>query len=208
MRICFFSDTHKLHREIDLPDADMYVCAGDISSRGRENEIKDFMEWFSRIKSYLNPIKILILGNHDFLGEEEPSRFTVIDGIKIYGSPIQPTFHDWAFNVDRGDPIKKYWDAIPEDVDILITHGPPFGILDVTNRGNIHVGCEELIKRTNEIKPKIHVFGHIHEAYGVVERDGTMFINASVLNEYYEVKNKPLLVEFNNITKEVNLILD
>jgi len=89
----------------------------------------------------------------------------IIEGVKFYGSPWQPRFFDWAFNLDRGEEIKKKWDLIPMDTDVLITHGPPYGILDLTHEGE-KVGCEELMKAVLRVQPKIHIFGHIHEAYG------------------------------------------
>ena len=85
-----------------------------------------------------------------------------LDGVKFYGSPWQPRFFDWAFNKDRGAPLKAIWDKIPLDTDVLITHGPPHGILDLTF-DKIKAGCEELLLAVQRIKPKVHVFGHIHE---------------------------------------------
>jgi Icc-related predicted phosphoesterase len=117
-----------------------------------------------------------------------------INGINIWGSPISPWFFNWAFNRHRGEAIKKHWDLIPAGTDILITHGPVFGILDKTNTLK-HVGCEDLLKKINEIKPKVHVCGHIHEAYGMEEKSATKFINASVLNDKYELVNKPIAFE-------------
>ncbi|MFN8395634.1 MAG: metallophosphoesterase [Bacteroidia bacterium] len=107
-----------------------------------------------------------------------------IEGVKIWGSPIQPWFFDWAFNRQRGADIAKHWALIPEDTDILVTHGPPYGILDRTDDGKL-VGCEELIKVVERIRPKIHVFGHIHEAHGSLIKDGTHYVNASILNLRY-----------------------
>jgi Icc-related predicted phosphoesterase len=108
----------------------------------------------------------------------------IIEGLKFYGSPWQPTFHNWAFNKDRGEKIKTEWDKIPSDTDVLITHGPPFGILDKTV-DNEKVGCEELLLAVNRIKPKIHIFGHIHENYGEIKLNGTHFINPSSCDYNY-----------------------
>jgi Icc-related predicted phosphoesterase len=118
----------------------------------------------------------------------------VLNGIKIWGSPVTPWFFNWAFNRHRGDPIKKHWDLIPGDTDVLITHGPVFSVLDKTSNGQ-HVGCEDLLKKVQEIKPKVHVCGHIHEAYGKVEETGTKFFNASILNERYLMVNSPIAFE-------------
>ena len=117
-----------------------------------------------------------------------------IHGINIWGSPITPWFYDWAFNRERGVEINKHWKLIPKNTDILITHGPPSGILDLVNADRT-VGCEDLLKRINSIKPKVHVFGHIHEAYGSEVSGYTKFINSSILDEHYEIKNNPILFQ-------------
>jgi len=124
-------------------------------------------------------------------------------GLKFWGSPIQPWFHDWAFNRLRGEKIKAHWDLIPLDTDILITHGPPRGlgdrILPTFERynENPNVGCDDLLAKVLEVKPKVNVFGHIHEGYceythPVVEK---RFINASSLNANYEPINAPIIID-------------
>ena len=123
-----------------------------------------------------------------------------IEGIKIWGSPIQPSFNDWAFNRDRGEDIKKHWDKIPSDTDVLITHGPPMGILDKTARGEA-VGCRDLFNKVKKINPRVHAFGHIHEAYGMIKkslarkRKQTVFINASNVNLNYNLVNPPIVID-------------
>lgn len=121
----------------------------------------------------------------------------VYNGIKFYGSPISPSFYReyWAFNADRGDEINEYWKMIDEDTDVLFTHGPCYGILDKVKYDKKHVGCKELLARINELNIICHVSGHIHEAYGYEEVYGVHYFNASVLNEKYQVANKPFLVE-------------
>lgn len=108
-----------------------------------------------------------------------------MEGIKFYGSPWQPWYYDWAFNEQRGEKIKAKWDLIPEDTDVLITHGPPMGILDKTLESG-HVGCEELVKAVHRIKPKLHIFGHIHEDHGELRLHGTHFVNAASCNLKYK----------------------
>ena len=115
-----------------------------------------------------------------------------IEGIKIWGSPITPWFHDWAFNRLRGEDIKTHWDMIPEDTDILITHGPPKGILDQVGDNYESQGCEHLWNRVLEVNPIIHCFGHIHEGYGAKEFHGINFINASALNHRNVYQNKAI----------------
>jgi Icc-related predicted phosphoesterase len=145
----------------------------------------------------------LIAGNHDFLFEVDPaaaaellSEYDIhylndicatIEGINFLGSPITPYFHNWAFNRISNE-IGKHWDMIPEGTDVLITHGPPKGILDFTHYDKEHVGCPLLREKVRMIKPKVHVFGHIHEARGIQEEDGTTFINASVVTLRYQLR--------------------
>ena len=232
MKILLISDTHGKHKDLEKwfpkTKVDTIICSGDISKFGDMATINSFLAWFGGLHQFKN--KIFIAGNHDRFFEENyymsravtPPNVTYlenssveINGIKIYGSPVTPWFHDWAFNAKRGEEIKKYWDKIPLDIDILVTHGPPNGILDIsffsptgtnTDEPN-HAGCEELILAVNKIKPKIHVFGHIHPGYGLIKENDTLFINASNANKYYEMANKPILVEINEDTKEVNQIL-
>ena len=206
MKLVFLSDTHNRHRNIKIPEGDILIHAGDVSSRGEKREIDDFIEWF---QSQPHKHKIFIAGNHDFFFEkanennikiEIPNVIYLndsgceINGLKFWGSPIQPEFFNWAFNRKRGEEIKKHWDLIPNDTDILITHGPPYNVLDKTTRGDI-VGCEELALKVAEIQPKIHVFGHIHESYGMLEKGKITFINASVLNHKYIYANNPIVIE-------------
>jgi len=211
-KITFISDTHTKHRHLtnDLPGGDILIHCGDISSRGYKNEIENFLGWFDGIKGY--EYKIFIAGNHDFGFQDNPKECfellknyssvtylednsIIIDGIKIYGSPWQPRFHNWAFNVNRGWDIAQKWERIPQDTDILITHGPLLGILDITNISE-RVGCEDLYNRVMEIKPKVHAFGHIHSSYGMKEMDGMTFINASNLGEDYLYQNDPITLDF------------
>ena len=113
--------------------------------------------------------------------------------LKLWGSPVTPWFFDWAFNRQRGLEIRRHWDLIPSDVDILVTHGPPYGILDENSSGE-HTGCEELLAAVNRIKPKLHVFGHIHEGYGREQRGGITFVNGCQVDERYRLVNEPQVV--------------
>jgi Icc-related predicted phosphoesterase len=99
-----------------------------------------------------------------------------------------------AFNLPRGEPLREKWTSIPEGIDILITHTPPMGIGDRTLFGK-NVGCEELILTVRRLRPKLHVFGHIHEAYGEYSQSGIRFINASVVDTGMRVKNSPVIVD-------------
>lgn len=205
--IVAISDTHGQHDKLILPKGDIIIHAGDISPRGRENEIKDFLSWF---KSLDYKYKIFIAGNHDFYFENR-SQIEIdsiipegviylndsgitIEGLKIWGSPISPWFYNWAFNRHRGESIKKHWDLIPSDTNILITHGPAFDRLDKTDSGK-HVGCKDLLEVIEKIKPIIHVCGHIHEGYGVKPENNTCFYNVSVLDENYHLINSPIQIK-------------
>ena len=208
MKVVFISDTHSQHRKVKLPEGDMLIHAGDVSIRGLEHEIKDFLEWFSEQQFQY---KIFIAGNHDFFFEQKPAEYIVnlipeniiylndngveIEGLKIWGSPIQPWFFDWAFQRRPGPDIQKHWDMIPADTDILITHGPPKNVLDLTVR-NILAGCSGLLETVQVIKPQVHVFGHIHEAAGEHHKHGIHFINASLVDLKYNIVNDPVIVEF------------
>jgi Icc-related predicted phosphoesterase len=207
LKFVVISDTHAKHAEIELPPGDIIIHAGDMSRMGREKEVDDFLNWFAALPY---TYKIFIAGNHDFFFERNsdsdiskliPENVIylndtgiTVEGIKIWGSPITPWFFDWAFNRIRGAEIRKHWELIPDKVDILITHGPAYGILDRTV-SNETVGCRDLLKRIGEVQPAYHLFGHIHEGYGMVEKDGTVFINASVVDEKYHVRNKPVSFE-------------
>ena len=232
MKITFISDTHSKHNQVtsSLPGGDVLIHAGDISNKGYRNEIQDFIKWFSTIENYTH--KIFIAGNHDFgcqdevLAVEELLRLNpgseylyddlfligkdeddYDDMVKVWGSPWQPEFYNWAFNLPRqGAELKEVWNMIPSDVDILITHGPPHGHLDYVDYSKQNVGCELLRDRINIIKPKIHVFGHIHSSYGYKFDGTTHFFNAAVLDERYNFTQKPLTVEWDPKTNELNFV--
>jgi Icc-related predicted phosphoesterase len=172
------------------------------------------LNWFSQLP---HRHKIFVAGNHDWLYETQntfarviTAKFNIkylqdssteIENLKIYGSPWQPCFFNWAFNLPRGEALAEKWRLIPENTDILITHGPPFGILDFTP-GGLSVGCEKLKKQVEKIRPRLHVFGHIHFSYGKLNKFGVGFANASVCDEDYSPLNPPLIFDLdeNGIT--------
>ena len=222
MVITFISDTHTKHRycEDDLPGGDLLIHAGDIMNSGYdENDIWEFLEWFNKQEQYKS--HVFIAGNHDRYFENKPNETKNIlreypkvtylqdksllyvnedtnDACSIYGSPHQPTFHNWAFNLPRnGEELQNKWNNIPKDIDILITHGPAWGHLDIVPYGYLSVGCELLRECVDVIKPKIHVFGHVHSGYGYKFHNGTHFFNASVLDERYSYSNKPITIDWN-----------
>jgi Icc-related predicted phosphoesterase len=157
---------------------------------------KGDFEWFNNLmnEENLSQSDVVYLQDNEFVIESpEFSK-----PLKIYGSPWQPEFYNWAFNLPRnGWELELKWKDIPEDTDILITHGPPHGIRDFTP-ANLQVGCEILrFHVENRIKPSIHVFGHIHQAYGAVQQDETMYVNASICTERYIPSNKPIIIDIN-----------
>ena len=238
MRITVISDTHTRHGLIpmeDLPGGDLLIHAGDIMNSGyNKNDIFDFCHWFQSLKQYED--KVFIAGNHDRMFENHPEdvkewldKFGNIiylqdddlvlygdgpegnspnDNIRIYGSPWQPEFYSWAFNLQRnGIELSGKWEAIPDNTDILITHGPAFGTLDtVTGRPWDSLGCELLAERIERLRPKIHVCGHIHSGYGYDFKDGTHFFNASVLDEQYEYTQKPMTFDWDKDTNTIEFV--
>jgi len=223
LKICFISDTHGYHEEIStesLGTGDILIHAGDISDTGKQSQVHKFLKWFNSISEYKT--KIMIAGNHDWLFQQQPElgkmminsykdviylqdSSTTVHGIKVYGSPWQPEFYNWAFNLPRdGNQLKSIWGKIPEDTDILITHGPPYMMLDKINASSPeHLGCKLLMDRVLEVGPTVHAFGHIHGGYGETSFHKITFINCSQLSERYIVSNKPVKLILDTDTKEI-----
>ena len=188
MRIVCVSDTHGYHRRTVVPDGDILVHAGDVTSHGTLEDVEFFNAWLGTLP---HTHKVVICGNHDWCFQEKPAEARAritnatyledesceIAGLKFYGSPWTPLFFDWAFMLAEPDLAAK-WALIPSGLDVLITHGPPHGVLDWTNRDE-HAGSATLLDRVREAKPRLHVFGHIHEAAGRADAAGTAFVNAS-----------------------------
>ncbi len=214
MRIVCISDTHNLHNEIQIPNGDILIHAGDFTSIGEKKNIIDFNSWLGNLP---HKYKIVVAGNHDFYFETAPieakklltnaiyleNQGIKIEGLNIWGSPISPISPkfggDWAFNIKRGLEIKKYWELIPNDVDLLITHCPPFGILD-KNEFEENEGCKDLFDLLeNKIKPLLHIFGHIHEAHGETKIGSTIFINASMVGLQSWIENYKVIRKFRSI---------
>ena len=127
--------------------------------------------------------------------------------IKIYGSPWQPWFYDWAFNLPRlGKELEEKWSMITEDVDVLITHSPPNGVLDLVDnfrQPNRNVGCELLKFHVERVKPALNVFGHIHEGYGTKNLEDTLYVNASICTARYDAINKPIIVDLTEVDGKI-----
>ncbi|MCC6422124.1 MAG: metallophosphoesterase [Phycisphaerales bacterium] len=222
-RFVALSDTHSLHRQVKLPDGDVLIHAGDFTGRGLRRDVEDFADW---LKEQPHRIKIVTAGNHDEFVESHPNEARAIfdsagvklllnesidvEGFKIWGSPITPEFRNWFFMTKRGTPIAGVWSQIPDDVDILVTHGPAYGHGDLSTAGGMSApratGCLDLllrlrqIKRPRDVHPRIHIFGHIRGGYGTSESDefpGTTFINASICTEQYRPTNSPIVFRLN-----------
>ena len=206
MKICCLSDLHGYLPNV--PECDLLILAGDYCPSSKITKqffwLKtEFADWLNKIPESTQVIGVA--GNHDWIFERNPDLVpkmnwtylqdngTEWSGLKIWGSPWQPRFWDWAFNADE-DFMEKKWEMIPNDIDILILHGPPQGYGDLTIHGE-HTGSPSLTKKIEEIKPKLVVAGHIHHSYGQYHIGETICVNASYVDESYIPKNKPIIIE-------------
>ncbi len=204
MKLICISDTHNKHKQIPIPEGDVLIHAGDITEGGTKREVVDFLEWFS---SQPHEHKIFIAGNHDFFfekyNEEEIQEIIPenvhylkekginLNGIKFWGSPVTPGDGTWAFNRKQIQEIDAHWEQIPKDTQVLISHTPPYKIKDVLNNGK-HIGCASLLKTIKNREIEFHIFGHVHDSYGITTVSGTKFINASCLDNKYRYLHPPL----------------
>ena len=194
MRVVCIADTHKHEGKLKVPEGDLLIVAGDFCFDGILPEVGGFARWLKRLP---HTHKVVIAGNHDKVFQKNPhlaeaefpadihylyERTVEVEGLKIYGAPWTPTFQDWSFMRDRGEDIRKHWDRIPNDTDILVTHGPPLGVLDMNYEGK-QCGCEDLLEAVLRVRPKLHVFGHIHDHHGVErfqdDHGKIVFVNAA-----------------------------
>ena len=217
-KIVAITDTHCQHEALDglLPDGDVIIHAGDATYRGTYNEVIPFLEWYGNLPY---AYKIFVAGNHDWLFEKERALARLfcrendiiyledeaitlkVKGkrkIRIYGTPHVPVFFNWAFNREEQD-LYDIYTMVPENLDILITHGPPYGVLDEVNEDfkTRYCGCYQLRDAVADKKPKFHVFGHIHEGYGTKRLADTTFINACTCDRNYKPVNPPIVFEIN-----------
>jgi Icc-related predicted phosphoesterase len=211
-KICVISDTHNYHDQIKINACDILIHCGDATGTGTKKQIVDFAKWFEKQPA---KHKIFSPGNHELFFEKSlpdsklwfkeacPSgtllihEYIELDGLKIFCSPYTPTFFNWAFMKNRGDEILKYWKTIPEGLDILITHGMPYQILDdVLNWNDItSVGCIDLRAELERIRPRVFAGGHLHTCGGKSMKVGnTTYYNAAVCTEEYKPLNK--IIEF------------
>lgn len=217
MRIVALSDTHGFHNKLTVPDGDIFICAGDFAMRARLKHVSEFAKWVNHLP---HKHKIVVAGNHDCACEEQdflvkdefsPSvylrhDFIHVDGVCFFGSPYTSAVHDpsqWNFDYPKyGERGKRLWLELLEapKIDVLITHGPPYGImdrvLDPHPGEDPHVGDETLLRVVKQIQPKVHIFGHIHEGYGKQITEGpTQFYNVSVCDVDYKPINPITVID-------------
>lgn len=206
MQIVCISDTHGQHRNINIPIGDVLIHAGDITRGGSLQETEDFLLWYA---AQPHTYKIFVAGNHDKSFEQQKEKIipkiphniiylensgVQIENFYFWGSPYTPKFFNWAFGKNRGVEIAVHWQKIPLYTSVLITHGPPKNILDTTHKGH-NVGCADLMNVINTLTQlKLHVFGHIHEAYGIQVQGNCTFVNASILDRKYKKASEPVVV--------------
>ena len=228
MRIVCISDTHTTRPVI--PDGDLLICAGDLTFRGTIEEIAKEAKWLKAIRISGGFKDAVVIGsNHDWLAERDPAMMrllmeeagwtyldhqpAVVQGLRFFGSGYTPAFFNWALNVPRGPKLAALWAQIPDDTQVLVTHGPPYGRLDWAKRSDgdpdsqvfsgprdrhltTHVGCNDLRNRITGLKDlRLHVFGHIHKSGVEVGADGITYVNASVCNGQYDAVYSPIVVD-------------
>jgi len=217
MKIVCISDLHS-QLTFSVPEADLLLIAGDLCPAFHSSSLsvqmqRDWLDSLFRFWFLEQPIKeaVIVAGNHDWIWEiskkqvpEMNENFHYIEdesieilGKKIYGTPVQLPFLNWAFNRSESS-IQKYWNNIPENLDILLLHSPPYGILDKTHHSKFaseHIGSKSLKKKIDEVRPKLVVFGHNHGEQGIVEKDGITYVNASLVDERYNLTREPIVLE-------------
>ncbi len=202
MRIVAVADTHLFHRELVVPDGDVFVHAGDLCRGGELEELREAAAWVAGLP---HRHKIVVAGNHDRAFANDPAAArallgggvihledegATIEGVRFWGSPWQPAFHDWAFNLPRGEPLAAIWRRIPAGLDVLITHGPPAGIGDRSPVGG-RAGCADLRARVEVVAPRLHLFGHIHQDGGAWRHGATLFANVTT----WECERAPTVID-------------
>ena len=209
MRIVAVADTHLFHDDLEVPDGDVFVHAGDMCRGGDLDELREAAEWIAGLP---HQYKVIVAGNHDWAFVHEPAAArsaiagmiylqdaeATVGRLRFYGSPWQPTFHDWAFNLPRGRPLAEVWARVPHGVDVLITHSPPEGFGDRSPVGG-RTGCADLRARLADVRPRLHLFGHIHQDGGLWEHDGMLLANVTT----WECERAPTVIDIDEHTIDV-----
>jgi Icc-related predicted phosphoesterase len=206
MRIVCISDTHELHQGLVVPPGDLLIHAGDFTISSECPWVyHDFNEWLGELP---HRHKIIIPGNNDYLLENPRQRSVItnaillvdsgaeIEGLKIWGSPVTPHYPG-AFGKPMSEELRKHWAQIPHDhdLDVLITHTPPFAILDHGLPSEPREGCPYLFEAVFRAMPRLHVFGHVHAGYGTRRTSDTIFVNASLLGDDGRLSRKPIVID-------------
>lgn len=209
MKIVAVSDTHNRHKRLEIPEGDILIHAGDATSLGYKHEIESLGAWLKRLP---HKVKIFVPGNHDFMFEQDPMQARElagdgkngvhvlidesleVDGIRIYGSPWSKEFGAWAFMASE-EMLRAFYSKVPEGLDILVTHGPAYGLLDKLARNGEAAGSKSLRVALSDKRPRFHICGHIHEAYGTARFGDTRIFNASTCNLSYNAVNAPHVFE-------------
>jgi len=194
VRVVAIADTHLQHQDLVIPDGDLLVHAGDALQHGDLDELRRAADFFGALP---HPKKVFVAGNHEVCLEKRPAEARAIledagflyledeamtiDGLVFHGSPWQPKFRIWAFGAKRGPELAAKWKKIPDRVDVLVTHGPPYGFGDRIEWGGVirRVGCVDLAARVRELAPSLHLFGHIHQDPGVWTEGETVYANVT-----------------------------
>ena len=205
MDLIITSDTHELHREVNVPMADVFIHCGDFTMFDRSvAAIEDFNDWLGDLP---HSHKIVIYGNHQFAFEADPSRRALLDnavvllnesieieGLKIYGSPMTPLFGG-AFGMSKAVDRQRHWARVPDDTHVLISHGPPLGLCDTSADAPEHVGDPELLARIGELTNlRLVCCGHVHSAYGRTEYGGVLVVNAALMGRDGDLANSPIVL--------------
>ena len=204
IRLVAVGDTHTFQRHMKVPEGDIFVHVGDMLRGGELDELADVAEWLCALP---HAHKVIIAGNHDGCFAERPEEAlkhlpgityledsgAEIAGLRFWGSPWQPAYNDWFFNLPRGAALAAKWSQIPEGVDVLLTHGPPRGFGDRGHHGEegAHEGCDDLRARVELVKPRLHLFGHIHQDGGMWEHEGVSFANVTT----WECERAPTVID-------------
>lgn len=208
MKIVCISDTHEKHDRLAVPDGDVLIFAGDCTMSGDAGQLQRFNAWLGALP---HKHKLWVFGNHEWTCDPRNKHYisgheslitaglqlngsgVTIEGVRFWGSPMAPRFHGWAFGLESYESF-QYWRRVPDDTDVLVTHGPAREIMD-QNIGGEHCGCPNLLERIEEVEPILHVFGHIHTRYGTESVGRTLFVNASVVDDSYDLVRPAVCVD-------------
>ncbi len=220
LSICAIGCSHGRHDQLVLPKADVLVHTGDFSRRGDESDAREFLKW---LESQPHKHRIAVAGNHDRLSFTDPARFAQlvaeyapschylcdsgveIEGVRFHGAPWTPRFLKWYWMAERGEAIQAHWDKIPTDTQVLVTHGPAMGHLDLImpamgEVGDYHQGCANLRLTIDERLHKLqaHLFSHLHYQGCMTKVEkGVTYINAAVVDDGYSIRGQIQVVEIN-----------